>query len=915
VTGMRVQVHIVILTFLCGLLISQFSKYESAEPLSYQKTHSMLNRIIRLDASSEESMPQLNNHQLSNYDQLMMDIKELNRVYVALTLQLSGQSSLKMPLQKLRNSIERQTGAANRFKSEFGILINSQRYLSLLVQQNMESHPFLAKELLRLKGNLFEFLAFPDSALKKDIIRQQQGFQENGLKNLVSHVDVLLKYAPLIQKRIDTVVHCETAKHVYHVSDVYDAIHDKHMLALENNRFWLFALAASLAFYLAIIFYALVRSARKVEILNERLTSNEKRLEHELKAKKHSERRYRTLIDASSAAIMTYSENRFVSANHATLQMFGIDDESDILSMSAAEVSPPLQPDGQDSAITAQGYIEKAMKEGSCSFEWLHQRRNGDTFPAHVQLTAIEVDGQRMLQAVVTDVSILHQLQKEKEQLVEALEHTAEPVVITDVEARIIYVNLAFEALTGYAADEITGKFASILRSETVDPRLYTNMLHTVNEGKVWKGETFIHCKSGDEILAERTVSPILDANGAVVSHVVIMHDITEQTENARKLEHTQRLESLGVLAGGIAHDFNNILSAIFGFAELCKYEIPPNSPAAKDIDEVIRSSKRAADLVKQILTFSRQSDDEQHPLEPHLIIKESLKLLRATIPTTIEMKEDIDPHCGLILASPIQIQQIIFNLCTNALHAMADEKGTLTVSLYRKEIDPQDIISKKDWLPGSYVVLTVSDTGSGIDKETMKHIYEPYFTTKEKGKGTGLGLAIIHGIVASSRGYIDVESRLGEGTTFRIFLPVLESETAPVETSEKEKPFHVSKRHILLVDDEPLIVRVSQRRLEILGYTVTGLTDSRQALEKIRTDPNRFDLLITDQTMAHLSGLELAQAVSEIQQDMPIILCTGHSNLATKEQCLRLGIKKYVKKPLTQDELLDAVQEVFAGE
>ena len=909
---MRVQVHIVILTFLCGLLISQFSKYESAEPLSYQKTHSMLNRIIRLDASSEESMLQLNNHQLSNYDQLMMDIKELNRVYVALTLQLSGQSSLKMPLQKLRNSIERQTGAANRFKSEFGILINSQRYLSLLVQQNMESHPFLAKELLRLKGNLFEFLAFPDSALKKDIIRQQQGFQENGLKNLVSHVDVLLKYAPLIQKRIDTVVHCETAKHVYHVSDVYDAIHDKHMLALENNRFWLFALAASLAFYLAIIFYALVRSARKVEILNERLTSNEKRLEHELKAKKHSERRYRTLIDASSAAIMTYSENRFVSANHATLQMFGIDDESDILSMSAAEVSPPLQPDGQDSAITAQGYIEKAMKEGSCSFEWLHQRRNGDTFPAHVQLTAIEVDGQRMLQAVVTDVSILHQLQKEKEQLVEALEHTAEPVVITDVEARIIYVNLAFEALTGYAADEITGKFASILRSETVDPRLYTNMLHTVNEGKVWKGETFIHCKSGDEILAERTVSPILDANGAVVSHVVIMHDITEQTENARKLEHTQRLESLGVLAGGIAHDFNNILTAIMGNAALAERSLDITSPARGKLATIEASAQRAADLCQQMLAYSGKGNFVVKTINLSGLTDEMLHLIEVSIEKNVVIKYHLTDNLPAVDVDVAQIQQVILNLITNANEAIGHKSGVISFSTgvmhadrsYLDESFCDDGIAE-----GRFVYIEVSDTGCGMNREIIEKIFDPFFTTKFTGRG--LGMSAVLGIVRGHHGALRVYSEPGKGTTFKMLLPasdgVYEKDVQVADESDGWK----ASGSILVVDDEETIREVAAMMLEEMGFSTLTASDGVEAVEIYRRYQKEISAVVLDMTMPRMDGKVCFRELRRINRDVKVILSSGYSEEDATSRFQGQGLAGFIQKPYLPESLKSVVKKL----
>lgn len=408
--------------------------------------------------------------------------------------------------------------------------------------------------------------------------------------------------------------------------------------------------------------------------------------------------------------------------------------------------------------------------------------------------------------------------------------------------------------------------------------------------------------------------APILDETGNIQYLIHTAKDISEQKRMEKELFQSQKMEAIGTLAGGVAHDFNNILSAIIGYSEMARLRLPPDNPAAEDITQVLQASRRAADLVQHILTFSRQSDHCLEPLAPQLLIKEALKMLRASLPSTIEIKEKVDSKCGKIMADPTNIHQIIVNLCTNALHAMEKEKGVLTVKLYRTTITANEIPKEAEVSPGSFIVLEVSDTGHGMDQATAEQIFDPYFTTKEVGKGTGLGLAVVHGIIEDYHGFIRVKSEPGQGASFFVHIPALQEELSPSAETEVNEPLPGGTEHILVVDDESMIANILKAMLEHLGYTVTAMTESPAALDIIRKDPDKFDLIITDQTMPHLTGAELAEKILTIKPAMPIMLCTGYSSILPEEEALAVGIKQYTRKPVDSRTLATKVRLALDG-
>jgi PAS domain S-box-containing protein len=386
--------------------------------------------------------------------------------------------------------------------------------------------------------------------------------------------------------------------------------------------------------------------------------------------------------------------------------------------------------------------------------------------------------------------------------------------------------------------------------------------------------------------------------------------DISEQKQLQAQLQQAQKMESIGTLAGGIAHDFNNILYSIIGYTELAIDDTETGSQLHENLQELLTAAHRAGNLVNQILTFSRQTDQELKPLKVQQVVKEVLKLIRSSLPATIEIRQNISEACGLVMADATQIHQVAMNLLTNAYHALEDKGGKMDITLKEVELDVNDL-EDPAMIPGKYVCLTVADTGSGIDMSILDRIFEPYYSTKEKGKGTGLGLAMVHGIVKSYGGIIKVYSEPGKGTTFHVYVPVIQGPSETVET-RVASPVKMGKERILIVDDEEQIVQMTKQSLERLGYHVTAQTHSIKTLETFRAAPDKFDLVITDMTMPNMTGVQLTQKLIEIRPDIPVIICTGFSEKISEQKAKAMGIRGYIMKPVVRSELAEKIREVL---
>ena len=489
-----------------------------------------------------------------------------------------------------------------------------------------------------------------------------------------------------------------------------------------------------------------------------------------------------------------------------------------------------------------------------------------------------------------------------------AVIHTTEMVLLYDAEARVEYVNPAFEKLSGFSLRELRGKDTIPLFTDRCSE--LTEARHRmVLGGQAWSGLLLGRRRDGSLYDCEGTVSPIFDEQGKLTGIVAVGRDVTRQLELEKRLRHTQKMEAIGTLAGGIAHDFNNILAAINGYSEISLLRLPADSEVREYLENILIAGERAADLVKQILIFSRRQEGERRPVQVSLIIKEALKLLRPTLPATIDIRAELNCDAK-VLADPTQIHQLFVNLCTNAAQAMP-EGGCLSIMLSCKELTPEDC---RDGAleSGDYIELKVADTGCGISEEIQERIFEPFFTTREEGQGTGLGLSLVHGIVEKISGEVAVTSRPGEGSMFVVLLPqATAGESAGRVTDSR---IVGGRERILFVDDEELVVAVVREMLSSLGYRLTTCSSAAEALEKYLAVPEGFDLVITDLTMPGMSGLKLAEKLSSKFPELPIIICTGYCSEETEVRSRQLGIRELLMKPLVFEDLVRVVRRVLDG-
>lgn len=492
-----------------------------------------------------------------------------------------------------------------------------------------------------------------------------------------------------------------------------------------------------------------------------------------------------------------------------------------------------------------------------------------------------------------------------------AINNASEGVVIADAKGRIKHVNQAFVDITGYTEQEASGKTHDFLNmKDRNNPDLIKDVWETLRTGFVWQGILRGKRKEGEIYHCACSVIPVFNQDRVVSNIVALIRDVSTELKLQEQLLQSQKMEAMGTLAGGIAHDFNNIIFAINGSAELAADMIPEISPARKYLENILKSAERASDMVRQILTFSRQDKPEKLPLNILPIIKDGIKFIRGAIPTSIEIIRNLDAVIPKINADPTQVYQVFMNLCSNAAHAMKDMQGTLTVSLKCVKIDAGSPNERFPLGSGDYVRLAVTDTGRGIPENLIGRLFEPYFTTKKPGEGTGLGLSVVHGIVESHGGAISVQSRIGEGTTFEVFFPVSDSSWEDVEES---KEFYLSgTERILWVDDEQSVIDVGQDNLTKVGFQVTSSLDPLKALDIFRLAPESFDLIITDLTMPKMTGLELAAQLRSYRPDIPVIICTGYSDVASDSQILKAGVRSVIHKPISRHKLVQEIRNVL---
>ena len=491
------------------------------------------------------------------------------------------------------------------------------------------------------------------------------------------------------------------------------------------------------------------------------------------------------------------------------------------------------------------------------------------------------------------------------------IENIEEGIHEVDLSGNMVFCNDAMCRILGYSRNELIGMNYRQYMDESTGIQVFRvfNSVYRTGNPLAVSGFEFI-TKDGSRRSIDASISLIRDPDGEPIGYRGIMRDVTERDRLQKQSMQAQKMEAIGTLAGGIAHDFNNILNAVIGFTELSLDEVTSEGPQKQYLSRVLQAGQRAKDLVNQILSFSRRTRQERRPINVAPIVKEGIRFLRASLPSTIEIRKVIEPDLRSVVADPTEIHQIVMNLCSNAGHAMRETGGLLELRVENVDVDSRHTTVDPELAPGAYVCVTVSDTGTGVAAEDIPRIFEPYFTTKEKGEGTGLGLAVVHGIASGYGGAIQVHSEVERGSTFQVFLPAVE-DTPMEEPGTIDAPPGGNER-ILFVDDEPMTVEMAEQILKRLGYAVTSKTSSLEALDLFQAKPDEFDLIIADVTMPNLTGVVFAQEIRKISPTIPLILCTGFSHLVTKEKMESLGITELVTKPILRKDMAEAIRRVL---
>jgi PAS domain S-box-containing protein len=523
----------------------------------------------------------------------------------------------------------------------------------------------------------------------------------------------------------------------------------------------------------------------------------------------------------------------------------------------------------------------------------------------------------RLIQEISEKKQAEEALRESERKLHAIFDHHYQLTGLIDNEGRIIAANRTALRFAGVEEPAVIGRY--FWDGPWWNPSQRSKVqsaFECAAKGEFVRFETTHPTADGDTRNIDFSLSPVREDGGDVIYVVPEGRDITkirrseeERASLQEQLTQAQKMEAIGTLAGGIAHDFNNILSAIVGYTELSKLSVGDKNQLLEYLDNILKAGGRAKDLVRRILTFSRQTEYEAKPVSVQIIVKEAIKLLRASLPSNIEINQNLASE-ALVMADPVQIHQIIMNLCTNAGHAMKETGGSLTVELSDSEIDNSVPHEPAELKPGKYVKLTVSDTGVGMLPEVLEQIFNPFFTTKEREEGTGLGLSVVHGIVKKIEGEVYARSEPGKGSMFTVLLPALKDTYEATQDDEDVLP--KGKGQILFVDDEYEIIDIGQRMLEDLGYKVVTRSSSLEALKLFRMQPHRFDLVITDMTMPQLTGDKLAEELISIREDIPIILCTGFGYQITEEIAKSIGIKELLMKPVLRADLARAIKGVL---
>ncbi len=658
---------------------------------------------------------------------------------------------------------------------------------------------------------------------------------------------------------------------------------------------------------------AVVDKFSLIQTLRDVNATLDKRVEERTQQLETSESRYRTLLDASKAAIMNLDGQVFTECNQATLDMFGVGQKTEFLQHSPIDFSPKYQPDGRASEEAAEYYMNIALQEGSCRFEWLHQRLDETTFFAEVFLSRIEVGGHCVVQGIATDISERKQVEDVLRMFYHAAEQSADHVIIINSDYVIEYFNPAACLGTGYALGEAIGKVAYFARPGVRIKEPYRQLWRTVESKSSWEGKLTERRKNGSSFPVICSMTVLRDEHGIVTHYVCIQKDITDYENLEEQFRQAQKMDVLGTFVGGIAHNFNNLLAGIIGNADLLKATTKHSPDAQIKLTNIEQLSFDAADIIKQLLAFARKSTILMQNFNFVIFIKEACKLYDTSLAENIGFHKTLTDGELILHGNANQLQQVLFNLLNNARDALVNrDDPTIHISLEKFVADDAFLKAYPHIKNHNFAHLSISDNGSGISRENVQNIFEPFFTTKSVGMGTGLGLAMVYGSIHEHGGILDVQSKEGDGTCMHVYLPLTEANEDVTAPMNNAVPLRGNGETILLVDDSNSLRESGKRLLEHLGYKVLLAEDGYDAMAVFNEHTDAIDLVMMDIVMPKMGGVEAANKIRGVNPDLPVIFATGYDPKSDMNHMMPKQQEILLQKPFTIYDLSRVVKEAL---
>jgi PAS domain S-box-containing protein len=619
-----------------------------------------------------------------------------------------------------------------------------------------------------------------------------------------------------------------------------------------------------------------------------------------------SEQRFRVLFESAGDAIVILKDSLVVDCNKKTLILFDCTREQ-IVGQSILRFSPSVQPDGMSSGERIEEKAKASLLGAAQFFEWRYCRSGERFFDAEVSLSRHDTYGEAYLQAVIRDVTERKRLEDELKRLNTAMEQAAEAVIVTDTEGLIQYVNPAFEKTTGYSRYEVIGETPRILKSGVQDHSFYQELWRAIKGGDVWTGRITNKRKDGDLIQEDVVISPFLGSSGQLTGFIALKRNVTEEVRLENQLRHAQKVEVIGRLAGGVAHEFNGILTAIVGYASLLKLKMKSDDSCGPYVERILSATDKAAALTRSLLDFGRKRIINPKPLTVNDIVAGVQVLLTRLLSEDIELRMELSTESQTVMADAGQMDQVLMNLVTNARDAM-EHGGVLTIRTGRSVIDDGFVRTQGFGQPGAYALISISDTGTGMDEETKEKIFEPFFTTKGVGEGTGLGLSMVYGIIRQHNGYIKVTSDLGKGTTFTIYLPLIMEMPGGNRAVASDLPRGTER--ILLAEDDEDLRKLLCTVLEEHGYTTVEAEDGLDAVEKALH--HEIDMIVTDVVMPRMNGWEAYQRIVKRKPQVPTLFISGYTDDIIHRKGILDEDLNFLPKPITPAQLLAKVRSIL---